>query len=163
VRNYETWKATPASVSVEFEFEFSHEAALSFAVLEYGQRHKLWSENDLTEHQRKTVDRLLDSRGNSLELVLDAFKAKEKMWQAFVSRLAMALFGGAALIAPMLIMALHQSKLTSLLTTSLFVIAVAVMLAWWMEDATNKDIVGATAAYAAVLVVFVGTGTTTTG
>jgi hypothetical protein len=35
---------------------------------------------------------------------------------------------------------------------------VAVILAWVMDDAGNKDIVGATAAYAAVLVVFVGTG-----
>ena len=69
--------------------------------------------------------------------------------------------GGAALIAPMLIMTLHQTKLTSLLTTSLFVVAVAVALACWMEDGTS--IVGATAAYAAVLVVFVGAVMNTTG
>jgi membrane protein implicated in regulation of membrane protease activity len=73
------------------------------------------------------------------------------------SRLAFALFGGVALVAPMLIMTLYPSKLTALLTTSLFVIAVAVLLAWRMKDAQNKDIVGATAAYAAVLAVFVGT------
>jgi hypothetical protein len=60
-------------------------------------------------------------------------------------------------------MTLHQSKLTSLLTTSLFVIAVAVALSLFMNDATGKDIMGVTAAYAAVLVVFVGTGTPNTG
>ncbi|KAJ5727950.1 hypothetical protein N7493_005770 [Penicillium malachiteum] len=76
----------------------------------------------------------------------------------FLSRLVMALFGGAALIVPMLIMTLSPSKLNSLLTTSLFVVGVAVVLAWFMEDAGPKDILGATAAYAAVLVVFVGTG-----
>jgi hypothetical protein len=161
VQNYETWKAIPANI--EDLYDTSNEAAVKFAVLEYGERYKLWSENDLTEHQRKMFDDLLASRGNYLDRYLDSFKARKTKQRQFSSRLSMALFGGAALIAPMLIMALHQSKLTSLLTTSLFVVAVAVTLAWWMEDATNKDIVGATAAYAAVLVVFVGTGTTTTG
>lgn len=56
----------------------------------------------------------------------------------------------------MMIMALHPSKLTSLLTTSVFTVAVAVALAVFMSDASPKDVVGATAAYAAVLVVFVG-------
>jgi VIT1/CCC1 family predicted Fe2+/Mn2+ transporter len=159
VQNYKTWKAI--SPNIANLYNTSNEAAVKFAVLEYGQRHKLWSENDLTEHQRKMFDGFLNPGGNYGDL--NSLDAKEKKWQAFLSRLAMALFGGAALIAPMLIMTLHQSKLTSLLTTSLFVVAVAVFSAWWMEDATGKDIVGATAAYAAVLVVFVGTGTTTTG
>ena len=77
----------------------------------------------------------------------------------FLSRLAMALFGRVALIAPMLIMTLHNTRVTTLLTTSLFMVAVAIVLAWWMEDARNQYIVAVTAAYAAVLVVFVGTGT----
>ena len=76
----------------------------------------------------------------------------------FFARLPLALAGGFALIAPMLIMTLHKSKLTSLLTTTVFVLAVAVALSWFMKDASPKDIIGATAAYAAVLVVFVGTG-----
>jgi len=69
----------------------------------------------------------------------------------------MALFGGLALIFPMLIMVLARpSMFNSLLTTSLFTVAVGVTLAWWMEEADSKDIIGATAAYAAVLMVFVG-------
>ncbi|XMA14588.1 hypothetical protein WAI453_007379 [Rhynchosporium graminicola] len=75
----------------------------------------------------------------------------------------MAVFGGLALVAPMLIMTLHEGKTTSLVTTSVFVFVVAIILAWRMKDAQAKDIIGATAAYPAVLVVFVGTGTNTTG
>lgn len=76
---------------------------------------------------------------------------------SFFGRLTMAIFGGAALVVPMLIMSLRPSKLTGLLTTSLFVVGVAVALAWFMKDAAPKDVLAATAAYAAVLVVFVGT------
>jgi len=68
----------------------------------------------------------------------------------------MAAFGGAALIAPMLILTLHPTKVTNLVTASAFVIVVAVLLAYVMTEATPQDIIGATAAYAAVLVVFVG-------
>jgi hypothetical protein len=80
----------------------------------------------------------------------------------FVSRMKMAVFGGYALVIPMLIMTLHPTPLTNLLTTSLFVLAVAVVLAIWMTNAEGKDIIAATAAYAAILVVFVGTTTTET-
>jgi hypothetical protein len=52
---------------------------------------------------------------------------------------------------------LHPTKLTSLLTTSVFVVAVAAALR--LQQIRNRDIIGATAAYAAVLVVFVGTTT----
>ena len=60
----------------------------------------------------------------------------------------------------MLIMVLHKTLVTTLLTTSLFVLAVSLTLALFMQDAERKDIIGATAAYAAVLVVFVGTSGT---
>lgn len=88
------------------------------------------------------------------------FKAKHEVnregQKDFLSRVAMALFGGVALVVPMLIMTLHPTKLTTLLTTSVFVFAVAIALAWFMYDSQPKDIMAATAAYAAVLVVFVG-------
>ncbi|KAL2061945.1 hypothetical protein VTL71DRAFT_7323 [Oculimacula yallundae] len=77
--------------------------------------------------------------------------------KAFIERFLMALFGGLTLIGPMLIMSLHSTKLTQLLTTSLFVIAVAMALAF-LKDLQPKDIIIATVAYAAVLVVFVGAG-----
>ncbi len=77
--------------------------------------------------------------------------------EGFASRLRMALFGGVSLIAPMLIMRLHPTLLTELVTTSVFILAVGVVLAWYMRDAEKRDILAATASYAAVLVVFVGT------
>jgi hypothetical protein len=56
----------------------------------------------------------------------------------------------------MIIMTLHPTKATNLATASAFVIVVAGLLAYAMTDATPKDVIAATAAYAAVLVVFVG-------
>ena len=55
----------------------------------------------------------------------------------------------------MLVMTLHQSRLTSLLTTALVVFTIAAILAYLWDSAEPKHIVGATAAYAAMLVVFV--------
>ncbi|KAF2255253.1 hypothetical protein BU26DRAFT_153088 [Trematosphaeria pertusa] len=71
-------------------------------------------------------------------------------------RLAMALGGGLALIVPMLIMVLHPTQTKSLVVTCVFVIAVAVGLAVFMDTAEPKDIIASVAGYAAVLVVFVG-------
>ena len=78
----------------------------------------------------------------------------------FVRRLLTALFGGLALIAPMLIMRLHPTLLTQLLTTSLFILAFGCTLAWFLENADESFIAAASAAYAAVLVVFVGASST---
>ena len=63
------------------------------------------------------------------------------------------------MIVPMLIMVIDDRKDITLLTTGAFTLIVGLILAWWMVDAHPKDIVAATAAYAAVLVVFVGTST----
>lgn len=60
-------------------------------------------------------------------------------------------------VAPMLIMSLHRTLLTTLLTTSVSVLVVSVVMALTMVSAEPKDILTATAAYAAILVVFVGT------
>lgn len=46
---------------------------------------------------------------------------------------------------------------------TLFVIAASLLLARFMQDTEPKDVLGITAAYAAVLVVFVGTSTTESG
>ena len=81
---------------------------------------------------------------------------QENAKQNLLQRVQMALFGGVAVVAPMLIMVLHKTQLTALVTTSVFVVAVGLVLAWVMREAAQKDIMTATAAYAAVLVVFVG-------
>ena len=85
---------------------------------------------------------------------------KEAERRKLFSGAGTAVFGGLAVIAPMLIMSLHPTKLTQLLTASLFVVSIALILAWLMDDAERKDVIVATAAYAAVLVVFVGAAST---
>ena len=82
--------------------------------------------------------------------------AEKKQRERLAARLIMALFGGLALVAPMLVMTLHPTRLTTLLTTSICIVVVAVALAFYLGDARPKDVMAATAAYAAVLVVFVG-------
>lgn len=77
--------------------------------------------------------------------------------QAFVQRVLMGLFGGVALIGPVLIMVLHPSQNANLITVSVATIVFALLLALGAQDSTGKDVLAATAAYAAVLVVFLGT------
>ncbi|KAL2067908.1 hypothetical protein VTL71DRAFT_16006 [Oculimacula yallundae] len=80
-----------------------------------------------------------------------------KRRNAFTSRLLMALFGGVALIVPTVIMAKNPSINFSLATTAVATVSFAVVLAFVARDSTGKDVLGITAAYTAVLVVFIGT------
>ena len=73
----------------------------------------------------------------------------------YLARLAMAVLGGVSLVAPMLVMVLHPSLVTSLVTSCVFVFAFSVVVSSFLEK--PFDVLSATAAYAAVLVVFVGT------
>jgi hypothetical protein len=71
-------------------------------------------------------------------------------------RLFMAALGGLALVGPMVIMSLWGTKTVRLATTAACVAIVAVILARFMYESQPKDVLAVTAAYAAVLVVFVG-------
>jgi hypothetical protein len=71
------------------------------------------------------------------------------------ARILFALIGGIFLLAPMVAMAYITSTKYLLVTTVLFVLIFAVILAL-SSKASNQELVAATAAYAAVLVVFVG-------
>ncbi|KAK1831551.1 hypothetical protein QBC39DRAFT_89498 [Podospora conica] len=75
-------------------------------------------------------------------------------YTGFLQRLWFGLVGGVFLLAPMWIMVLHRTRDTCLATTTAFVVAFAGVLAWRMEK--PADVLAATLAYAAVLVVFVG-------
>jgi len=80
----------------------------------------------------------------------------------FVDRLArflLAFIGGASLVVPMLVMSIHRSKTKSLVTVSIAVLLFSFVLSMALK-LRNNDVLAATAAYAAVLVVFVGTSTT---
>lgn len=71
----------------------------------------------------------------------------------------MALLGRVALVVPMLVMTLHPTQAKSLVTTcvAVFVFALAMAIA---SKATPENVLGVTAAYVAVLVVFVGSAQT---
>lgn len=72
----------------------------------------------------------------------------------FSRRLGLAVIGGAFLIVPMWIMVLHNTLYTGLVSTTVFVTLFGLLSASYLEE--EKDVISTTAAYAAVLVVFVG-------
>jgi hypothetical protein len=72
----------------------------------------------------------------------------------FQGRLSVAAVGGAFLIGPMWLMVLHDTPYTALVGTTVFVVVFGLLMAIFLEKLT--DVMSSTAAYAAVLVVFVG-------
>ncbi|CAI7633575.1 unnamed protein product [Penicillium glandicola] len=72
-------------------------------------------------------------------------------------RLWMGFCGGLALIAPMLLMVLHKDQVTTLATASIATMLFAVGLAYFGSNLKGQEVLASVAAYAAVLVVFVGT------
>ena len=92
---------------------------------------------------------------NFRELDKAAREARDKH-KASSERLWMGSFGGLALIVPMLIMVLHRSVHGSLIVTSVGTVLFAFSLALAARTLKGMDVLAATAAYAAVLVVFVG-------
>lgn len=78
-----------------------------------------------------------------------------KSWRARLERFWISVLGGVALIAPMLVMALHNDRTTALAITSgsvfLFAIIFAIII-----PAPPEVALTAVSAYAAVLIVFVG-------
>ncbi|KAI8246015.1 UDP-glucose 4-epimerase [Colletotrichum sp. SAR 10_77] len=79
-----------------------------------------------------------------------------KTWyRGFKERIVIAAAGGAFLVGPMWIMVLKNGLYASLISTTAFVTAFGILMAYFLDEA--KDVLASTAAYAAVLVVFVGT------
>ena len=83
-----------------------------------------------------------------------ANKASRK--EARVLRFSLAATGGFFLIVPMIIMATVPGLVSSLVTTCVSVLVFACLMAW-RTDLSPNEVLGTTAAYTAVLVVFVGT------
>jgi hypothetical protein len=75
-----------------------------------------------------------------------------QMWR----RVWMGMCGGLALILPMLLMVLHKGEATTLSTASVATMLFALGLAILGEDLKGQEVLASVAAYAAVLVVFVG-------
>lgn len=78
----------------------------------------------------------------------------------FLERLSLGLIGGLALIGPMVLMVLRNDLLTTLLTSSVMTVLFAAALAIW-TSLKGAEVLGYVAAYAAVLVVFVGSSSAT--
>ena len=72
-----------------------------------------------------------------------------------LARVIFAFTGGLFLLAPMAIMSYMHKKEYIIVVTVAFTVLVSIMLGL-ISKATNQELLGATAAYAAVLVVFVG-------
>lgn len=82
-------------------------------------------------------------------------RTQKQKTEEFFKRLAFSLVGGVFLIAPMWLMVLHNTKYTALVATSVSVVLCGMVTAWKLEQ--PHTVLSTTAAYAAVLVVFVGT------
>lgn len=153
-------------------FVLSTDLTMQRASLQEVQRE--WQErhgNSLTQQGRDqfTTDMRLLTEELALDRPLDnkpikrfggetrTEKAKQDWIQEYTEKVAMAVTGGAFLIAPMLVMVLHPGLVTSLVTTSACVFAFGLVMAIFLK--APFDVLSATAAYAAVMVVFIGTGT----
>jgi VIT1/CCC1 family predicted Fe2+/Mn2+ transporter len=75
----------------------------------------------------------------------------------FLARMLMCLFGGISLVAPIIVLVfVKDSLILTLVLTVVFVLIVVLVLPLVCRSSTpNEALLGATAAYAAVLVVFV--------
>jgi VIT1/CCC1 family predicted Fe2+/Mn2+ transporter len=135
------------------KYEFLGGEDTKFRVVEReGTKLKIWQDPSYTvlSDQLRKIGRLGFRE-------LDKSRRLERERSAgYVSRFSMAMFGGAALIIPMLIMALHPGLTLDLVTTSVATVVFGIIIALLGTDSSGKDVLTSTAAYAAVLVVFVG-------
>ena len=81
--------------------------------------------------------------------------------KSFRQRIFVAALGAAFIVGPMWLMAMHNTFWTSLVSSTAFVVAFGILMAYLLHEA--KEVMSSTAAYAAVLVVFVGLGMETEG
>lgn len=121
---------------------------ISSALLAFSERVKDGSSNPPFFQKAEETDHI-PIGGTRYDLLEK--KKKEGFWE----RTLFALVGGGFLIGPMLLMVLHNTRVTALVSTSIAVILCGVLAAWKLTDPLS--VVSVTAAYAAVLVVFIGT------
>lgn len=77
----------------------------------------------------------------------------------FRDRFSLAIVGAALLLGPMWLMVLHNTLYTGLITTTVCVAVFGLLVVFQLD--MPMDVLSGTAAYAAVLVVFVGLTTDT--
>lgn len=101
---------------------------------------------DYAEKQQDVIFRLKQAKLQRITAIEDKIK-----------RFFIALFGGLAVVIPILVVSFNPSQTKSLITVSVSVLLVSLLIAA-LSNASYQELIMATAAYAAVLVVFVGTG-----
>lgn len=91
----------------------------------------------------------------------DSAVRREQPWMmrpSSVRRWLAGMAGGLAFVMPMAAMLAYPERNIALFTTTFSILVVVTFLAFLVDDLQPKDLFACTAAYAAVLVVFVGTG-----
>ncbi|RAH76620.1 hypothetical protein BO86DRAFT_404481 [Aspergillus japonicus CBS 114.51] len=144
-------------VAATAEIARSYEAMAAVRNFDFmTERHRLAHENDERDLFLITTD-----DPSSYHLMNDHLMLPKRFDHRYfdedISPGHMGLCGGLALIAPMLLMVLHNDTPTTLATASAATIIFALGLAWFGEDLDGKDVLASVAAYAAVMVVFIGT------
>lgn len=139
-------------------FKISTTSALSFRIMEEAG---LLPGPGRREYERIRLEAALDAaQYEEGRNVLPGWSRHERLraeeLQRYLGRLGMGVLGGLAIIVPMLIMVLHNTLPTTLVTTSLATLLFAVVLAWSGQPREPEGVLAATATYAAVLVVFIG-------
>lgn len=115
------------------------------------------------------AEALIETAGRSCEeigrVLLEAMEQadspvrREQPWivrPATMGRWLAGMAGGLALVIPMAVMLAYPELYIALITTTFSILVVVTFLAFLVDDLQPKDLFACTAAYAAVLVVFVG-------
>ena len=114
---------------------------------------------DVSTEAEKRIRSAIDKRRVVLPPVPSLtrkYHNRDRSLRAVWHRFYMAIFGGVALVGPMLLMVLYKHRYTPLVTVSVSVFIFAVAVATFSTEKPETGL-AAVAAYAAVLVVFLGT------
>lgn len=155
IQNYEILSQESIQSLVKPQSSYSRKLRRAFGTISSPR------EGPLTQN---LIERINQGTGNDAYLnfrqLNKAVRDAEMRKQALLERVWMGAFGGVALIAPVLVMSLHRDLKTSLITSSVATALFVLILARQGQSLRGQEVLGATAAYAAVLVVFVGTSMT---
>jgi len=140
------------------------------------KRTKLFGEYRTIPHGDSTTSRLASALSSILpkrivytdhDIIMQGFFRMDPLKRTsgtvrIIASIIIAIFGGALLIVPMVIMSFDTNRTKSLVTVSCSVILFGFFLGAVIRSKSSEIFV-ATATYAAVLVVFVGTGGSASG
>lgn len=139
----------PRRLSVPFSYFFTR------------RKYNEWKKQTWKREQLLSPVQWSTQKYNFRELNREIRLENEKK-KAYGQRLWMGTFGGITLIGPVLLMVLHRDLNTSIITACVATTLFTLILAFAGRDLAGKDVLGAAAAYAAVLVIFVGTSMSST-